>query len=210
MSTGVPIFYPASPIEIRDGTALRLAVLPGLTNVYKARTTPGQDDQLPYACVWYAGERTQPNGDANTGTPSFLHTLTLVVDVMTKAGDDATLDTEIVGLVETARATLMTDPTWISLFEGIEKIDTRYSYPKEASDVVVQAIIEIEVTFRSRWEPVILHDLKTVAVTVERCAATWTCGTCSYSNPASVPGCQSCGAKPTSFAIEFDLDIPPC
>ncbi len=211
MPTGVPIFYPASPIEIRDGTAARLAVLSGLTEVYKARTTPGQDDQLPYACVWYVGERTQPNGDANVGAPSFLHTLTLVVDILAKAGDEASLDTEIVTLVETARATLMTDPTWIALFEGIEKIDTKYAYPKEATDIAVQAMIEIEVTFRSIWEPVVPNDLKTVAVTVERRSASWTCGTCSYGNPNSEPACRACGGKPTSFFTEFELeDTPPC
>lgn len=164
MTVGAPIFYPASPIAIRDGTAARVATVTGLTQVFKARTMPGQDDQLPYAAVWFAGERTTAWGDNNVGAPSFEHTLTLVVDVMAKAGSEAAVDADVVGFVETIRATLLTDPTWVQLFDGIERCDTRYVYPKEATDIVVQAMIEIEVTFRSEWPPVTPNSLITVAV----------------------------------------------
>lgn len=168
MPIGEPVFYPASPIEIRDGTAARLtadATAIGLKNVFKSRTIPTKDDQIPFAAVWHAGERTEPNGDANVGSPSFIHTLTLVIDVVAKAGNETALDTSIVNLVETIRATLLTDPTWVNLFEGIERCDTRYSYPKETNDFLVEAMIEIEVTFRSEWPPYLPNMLKTVTVT---------------------------------------------
>ncbi len=166
MTVGAPIFYPASPIAIRDGTADRLAAVPGLTGVYKARTTPGQDSQLPYAAVWHAGERTSPWGDGNVGEPTFEHNLRLVVDVMAKAGDEHSVDVDIITLVDAIRATLLTDPTWVHLFEGIERCDTRYAYPTQANDIVVQAIIEFEVTFKSAWPPVVPNALKTVAVSL--------------------------------------------
>ena len=208
-ATGCPVFYPAGPIAIRDGTYDRVKTVPGLTNVLKARTAPGQDDMLPYAVVWFAGERTQPNGDANTGAPEFIHTLTLIVDVMVRAGDETTLDTAVVGFVETIRATLMTDSTWIGLFEGIERCDTRYAYPKEAADIVVQAMIEFEVTFRSVWQPYVPNDLDTVAVTVERPRPAWSCRHCGSSNSFGALACTTCSGPapaPTTFFTEFDLE----
>ncbi len=171
--TGVT-FYPAGPIDIRDGTAERLQALPGLTAIFYGRTAPGQDSQLPYALVWNAGERTEPNGEANAGAPSFMHRLTLVVDVLAQAPSgttpetleavEAALDADIVGFAEAIRATLLTDPSWVNLAEGIERCDTRYSYPKEAQAVMAQATIEFELTYRSVFEPVLPNDLHEVEV----------------------------------------------
>ena len=168
MTVGAPVFYPASPIAIRDGTVARLSAVPGLRKVFKARTIPGQDNQLPYAAVWLAGERTSAWGDANVGDPTFVHALTLVIDVMAKAGNEATLDQDIIAFVETIRATLMTDPSWVRLFESIERCDARYAYPKEAQDIVVQGMIEFEVTFRSEWPPVLPQTLSQVGVALPR------------------------------------------
>ena len=213
MTIGTPVFYPSSPIAIRDGTFDRVSTVPGLNKTFKARTMPGQDDLTPYACVWYSGERTEPNGDANVGAPSFKHALSLVIDVITRAGSEGDLDAQIVDLVETIRATLMTDPSWIALFEGIEKIDTRYAYPKEAENFFVQAIVEIEVTFRSEWPPYLPNDLKTVVVTVEPTRPPWTCVYCGTGNAGSAPCCSTCGApapEPTTFVTEIDLDQPSC
>ena len=121
--------------------------------------------QLPYAVVWNGGERTDPWGDANVGAPSFNHRLTLIVDVLASAADETTLDADIVGFVETIRATLLTDATWVNLFEGIERCDTRYAYPKEAQSIRAQGTLEFEVTYRSEWPPVVPNDLLEVAVT---------------------------------------------
>lgn len=190
-------YYPASPIAIRDGTVTRLQALGLFSNVFKARTQPTKDDQLPLACVWHAGERTQPNGDANTGAPSFLHTLTLAVDVMTKAGSEADLDTEILALIEQTRAALMTDLTWVGLFEGIERCDVRFAYPKETNNFFVQAILEIEVTFRSIWQPLTPNDLTEVAVFARPPRAPITCGLCHTPNPGDWSTCSVCqGALP--------------
>ena len=208
MTIGAPVFYPASPIAIRDGTVARVATVPGLTEVFKARTMPGQDSQLPYAIVWNSGERTEPNGDDNTGAVSFVHTLTLVVDVMTRAADEKALDTEIVLLVETIRATLMTDPNWIMLFEGIRRCDTRYSYPKEASDIMVQAMIEFEVTFRSEWPPFLPNDLTAVTTTARPMSGPWTCRYCATSNRGSSPSCSVCrGPRPIAEPILSTIDL---
>ena len=104
-------------------------------------------------------------GDANVGAPSFDHTLVLTIDVVTTADSEDDLDAGIISLVETIKATLLTDGTWVQLFEGIERCDTRYSYPKETTDYFVQATLEIEVTFRSIWEPYLPNELLQVVTT---------------------------------------------
>ena len=204
-------FWPAAPIAIRDGTASRLVATNLFAHVFTARTQPTKDDQLPVACVWHAGERTQADGDPNTGAPGFVHTLTLAIDVLAKAGTEAALDADIVALVEQTRLALLTDSSWIALFEGIDRCDTRYSYPKETNDFLVQALIEIEVTLRSRWAPVTPNDLRSVAVFTPPPGPASLCRFCGAANAPGSPECRRCqgpmppsGREPllTTIAIE--------
>lgn len=161
---GAAIFYPASPVEIRDGTVSRIRAIPFFKNVYGQRTKATKDDQLPIASVYHSGETTTPDGDANVGEPRFIHTLKLVVHLLVAAKDDDTLDGVIVNATEFVRGMLMTDSTWVDLFEGIERCDVRYAYPRETNDTFAQASIEFEVTFRSKWPPVAPNDFRQVVV----------------------------------------------
>lgn len=161
---GDPIFYPASPLAIRDATFARVAAIPGIVKTFKARVLPRQDGDIPYASVWNAGDRTEPNGDANVGSPSFIHHLTVVVDVMVRSATEADAGDLAETLAETVRTTLLTDPSWLAYSEGVERCETRYAYPKDAESILVQAMIEIELMFRSDWPPFLPNDLKTIAV----------------------------------------------
>lgn len=167
MAIGAGEYFPVSPIAIRDGTVTRLQTVPGLKGVFKGRTIPMKDGAMPYACVWHAGDRTDPIGDANVGEPRFMHTLALAIDVVTSAPNEATLDTDIVTLVEAIKATLLTDTSWVELFEGIESFDTRYIYPPETNLFFVQAAVEVKVTFRSSWPPYAPNDFEQVQVTAK-------------------------------------------
>ncbi len=158
MIVGAPTYYPAGPIQIRDGTFDRVKVMTGFANVFKQRVLPTKDDQLPLACVWHGGDRTEPWGDANVGPPSFDHTLAIVVDIMTKAASQNALDAPIVDLVERLRATLLTDPTWVNLFEACSRCDVAYTYPGEGNFFYAKGTVTFELTFRSEWEPVIQTD----------------------------------------------------
>lgn len=195
-------FYPQGPIAIRDGTFARVQAIPGLANVFKARAMPVQDGQMPCAVVWNAGERTGPNGDANTGAPEFIHNLTIVIDILVKAGTEGVLDSDIVLLTETVRATLLSDLTWIEMFEGIERCDTRYSYPKEAADLMAQAMIEFEVTYRSIWQPITPNDLKEVAVFAKPPRPPITCGFCQADNAGDRASCRVCGGPLPQSQLE--------
>ena len=163
MTIGAPTFFPAGPIAIRDGTVSRIQAIPGFIKVYPFRTLPTKDENLPAACVWHAGERTDPWGDDNVGAPSFNHALTLAVDIVTAAPSETSLDASVVPLVEAVRATLLTDPTWVNLSEGVRRCDVRYSYPKETDTFLAVGTIEFEVTFRSTWEPYLPNTLTNVA-----------------------------------------------
>ena len=84
MTIGAPSYYPAGPIDIRDGTIARVKAMTGFANVFGNRVLPTKDSQMPFACVWHAGDRTEPNGDANTGVPSFDHTLLMAVSIVVR------------------------------------------------------------------------------------------------------------------------------
>ncbi len=75
-------------------------------------------------------------------------------------------DGDIVSLVELAKATLMTDPTWLQLFEGIERLDVRYAYPAEAENFQIGALIEFVLTFASTWPPFVPNPLSEFDVTL--------------------------------------------
>ena len=175
MPIGSPTYYPASPVAIRDGTWQRVQTIQAFAgNVFRARLMPTKDMLLPYAMVHLVGERTEPWGDANTAEPSLDHTLTLGVEIVmaspaaNAAGNAATApDADIVALVETVKATLMTDPTWVNLFEGLERANVRYAYPTESTELQVSALIEFDLTFRSSWEPYVPNDLTEIATTVQ-------------------------------------------
>ena len=163
--TGAPVYYPSSPIAIRDGTWQRLQGLsPFGGRVFRYRTIPTKDEQLPCICVFHGGEDGQPRGDSNTAEPKFEHRLTLAVDVLVKAGSEADLDGAIVPMVEAVKVTLLTDPSWVALVEGIERCSTRYAYPGDTNFFFVQATILFEVTFSSDWPSYVPNDLETVAV----------------------------------------------
>ena len=165
MSDAGPIFYPESPETIRDGIFARIqASAVGFKTVYRQRTFPIKDDQMPYAAVWTAKDSTIPNGDGNVGEPSFFHTLTLVVDMVAAGKNDDALDATITAMGEGVRDTLLTDASFKLLFEGIERASLHYAYPKETDFIVAIATLEIEVTFRSEWPPVEENDFTRVAV----------------------------------------------
>jgi hypothetical protein len=169
-------YFPASPIAIRDATYDRLKTIVGLKSVLKAITKPIKDYNLPIACVYNAGERTEPLGDANCGEPRFAHRLHLGIDVICTATSEAGLDNDIIAYVEQIKLTLLSDTSWLEMFEAIERVDVSYAYPKETSDYLVQGMIEIELFFRSSWEPVAPNDFRSVTVQINT-------GTAPYDNP---------------------------
>jgi hypothetical protein len=184
-----PIFYPSTPYEIRDGTIARVkAMTANFKNVYRQRTFPTKDAQMPLAAVWTVRDNASPNGDCNAGSPSFLHSFTLAIDIAAAAANDDALDATITSMAEGVRDTLLTDASWVMLFEGIQRCNLHYSYPKETDFIIAMATIEIEVTFRSDWPPIEANDFTQVAVSTSESGTSPPRRYDGYLTQFSVPG----------------------
>ena len=169
---GVPIWYPQSPIAIRDGTWSRLQSITAFEGrVFKARSMPTKDSELPFVAVFHGGDRTRPYGSNKDGAPTFAHDFTLAVDIIAKGASETDLDSNVLELVEEVQRTLLTDASWIQLFEGINKSDTQIIYPKETNFFIVQAALTFEVTLESMWPPVIPNSFQEMTVSPIRFTA---------------------------------------
>ncbi len=215
---GVPIFWPAGgPTAIRDGAIAVLKATGYFRNVYRQKTTPTKDDQLPAAAVWMVRDDTAPMGDANLGTPSFDHTYTLCIDVLLSAASDDALTATLDDFSLKTRSALLCDSDWRQTFEGIERCSIHPVYPKETNLFFVQAAIEVVVTFRSAWPPYLPNELKTIGVTVVPKPApaakpTWICRFDGHENKPDAPKCSVCAApapQPTTFTAAINLSETP-
>jgi hypothetical protein len=160
------IYYPEGPLAIRDGTHTRLQDIVGVKHVFKTRTLPTKDDQLPIICVAHGGENGRADGDANVGSPHFLNDLKLLITVVDLATSDLALDAGITRKVEEIKQTLFTDSSWLELFEALESFSVTYHFPREAEVVLCEARIELTVTYRSNWPPVALKTLNQIVTTI--------------------------------------------
>ncbi len=210
-TSGVPIFWPSGgPTAIRDGAVAVLEATGYFKKVYRQKTTPTKDDQLPFAAVWVVRDDTEPMGDSNKGTPSFDHTYTLCIDVGMKAANDDALTEVLDDLGLKTRTALLCDNGWRQTFEGIERCSIHPIYPKETTFVFVQAAIEVVVTFRSAWPPYLPNDFRGIDATVQpKAKPTWTCGFCQHENTAAA--CSLCSAPApappqASFASSINVD----
>ena len=190
---GQPIFWPeGGPTAIRDATVSTLQATGYFKNVFRNKTTPTKDDHLPCAAVWLVRDDTEPMGDANLGTPSFDHKLTICVDVLMSAASDDALTAVLDDLALKTRTALMCDNAWRQTFEGIERCSIHPVYPKDTNLIFVQAAIEVVVTFRSAWPPYLPNDLTEINVTVQP-TQRWTCSVCAAENPPASTCCPLCG-----------------
>lgn len=167
MSLAPGIYYPEGPLAIRDGTHGRLQDIAGVKHVFKTRTLPTKDDQLPIICVAHGGENGRADGDANVGSPHFLSDLKLLITVVDLATSDLVLDAGISRKVEEIKQTLFTDTSWLELFEALESFAVSYHFPREAEIVLCEARLELTVTYRSSWPPVALNALEEIETTFQ-------------------------------------------
>jgi hypothetical protein len=163
---GTPEFFPAGPTEIIDGTLARAKAAAGVVNAWKQRPLPVKDEDVPFVLVWHGGDRTEPWGDANVGAPTFDHTLKLIVVVAVTAETPNGLDLLVTATTERVRTALLTDPSWIGLFEACHKADVGYAFPGDGQIPYARGLIEFEVTFRSEWAPADPADFRGMTLTV--------------------------------------------
>ena len=218
---GQPKFYPeGGPTAIRDGAVALLKATGYFKAVFRNKTTPSKDDQLPCARVRIMRDDTEPMGDNNVGTPTFTHTLTLAVIIVVAAASDDALTAALDDLSLKTRTALLCDNDWRQTFEGIEKASIHPNYPNETNGKLVEAPIEIVVTFRSEWPAYLPNTLETIGATVEprRPPPPWLCPLCQHANKLGALACSVCATPapptptpaptPTTFPAQFDLSEP--
>lgn len=210
---GQPQFFPSGgPAAIRDGAVAVLTATGYFKNVFRNKTTPTKDDQLPFAAVWMVRDETSPMGDDNVGTPSFDHTYTLCIDVGITAASDDALTAALDDLSLKTRTALLCDADWRQTFEGVERCSIHPAYPKDTNLIFVQASIEVVVTFRSIWPPYLPNQLNSIGVVTNK-APGWTCSFCQSVNASDGAPCGVCASPAPSAApvslVTTDIELDP-
>lgn len=156
-------------IEIRDATVQRLSRLSRYgspARIRKSFLLPTKDSEVPCALVYFAGSSMTAEGDANAGEPTFVHSLRLVVSSLIKANASEALDGELDEAASEILDTLLSDASWLRLFDGVPQIERSYQLaadePKRLVMAEARTIFTIE--FRTEWPPVVVDDFAAVTI----------------------------------------------
>jgi hypothetical protein len=154
--------------DLVAATATRL-VAAGLVGgrVERDRDRPTQDQELPLAVVHVLEDRLSHDGHSGTGIPAFNHSIKLCVDVFTSGANGAAAKGQLYTAAELIVGTLLSDPTWLGLIDGVEQVALQYMVPEEQSRRSLSAVnVEFVVSHRSRWTPIApaLPDLARVVI----------------------------------------------
>ncbi|BAR57587.1 hypothetical protein ACVIWV_006189 [Bradyrhizobium diazoefficiens] len=119
---------------------------------------------LPLLGVYILRETRGPDGDENAGEIRFIHRLHLGIAGAISNADPGEqlriLEERMAGIDER----LLTNPAFVCMIEGVTAMDRRSQYAQVAETPVAEIQIEMVVTFRTYWEPVVPDDFKTMHV----------------------------------------------
>ncbi|KYK45358.1 hypothetical protein A1D31_34985 [Bradyrhizobium liaoningense] len=119
---------------------------------------------LPLLGVYILRETRAPDGDENAGEIRFIHRLHLGIAGAISNADPG----EQLRILEERMADiddrLLTNPEFVRMIEGVTAMDRRSQYAQVAETPVAEIQIEMVVTFRTYWEPVVPDDFKILHV----------------------------------------------
>lgn len=123
-------------------------------NVDLHRDPPSTDDRLPLANVTYETDRAAADGDPRTGTADFVHTMTLVVDIVDTGATGAALMAKLAAHGEKVMLALIADLSWGGdVLEGVHSVRQLTEKSPEGARIVYRRQIQIDLLYRSQWEP---------------------------------------------------------
>jgi hypothetical protein len=124
-----------------------------------------QPGDLPVLAVHLLREKRVPDGQPNQTTPKFIHDLTLgfsgAVHVETDKQDQINALEEWMATIDDI---LLSDPSFVRMTEGITAMDRVGQYAKVGETTLYEIRIEMNIQFRSYFEPRIHDVLATVDV----------------------------------------------
>jgi len=173
---------------IRNGILDRLKQVPTFQSVRRWATTSAmriqsqlQADQIPFVGVYLVDETMGPDGDANHAEPRFLHTVRLGFSVVIASPDDAVAETNLDACHWTIM-NLLTNERWhkfpaVGLWNGGDPIRIEAVTRGSRKNVfgnrllnndtqVAELQMDLTVTHRTYWPPIIPDTLNTIHVTV--------------------------------------------
>ena len=160
---------PTAAIAIRDAAYARLVAAMGAS--FKAtRKVPIptlQADQVPQLGVFLLQEQYSPQGDFRTGPPRFNVDATYGFSVVDLASAPGVLDGALDGFIDRIETTLLTDPTFLELFEGVSGMKRSYEWFKDGETYYAEARLQMNIGYAAEFLPVTANALQQVAVTSE-------------------------------------------
>lgn len=127
-----------------------------------------QPGDLPILAVHILRERRVPDGQSNQTAPKFIHDLTLgfsgAVHVETDKQDQIH---DLEEWMATLDDILLSDPNFVKMTEGILAMDRVGQYAKVGETTLFEIRVEMNIQFRSYFEPRVPDDLKVIHITTQ-------------------------------------------
>lgn len=124
------------------------------------------DDQLPSLMVMAWREQARADGDGVSGEPHFVHDLSLVFSFKVKANAREATPAPLYKRMRWVLNKLLTSPAWLANIEGVTGYSSSVAIPRDGETWFAQGTIEMQVQFRTRWEPIVPDDYMGTDMTV--------------------------------------------
>lgn len=139
-------------------------------DVEKHRFPPTEDDQLPIATVTWGADQAESRGGARTGIPTFVHTVTLVIELADEANDGPALRAKMSTHGQLICDTLLKNLSWGgAALEGVQAVRQIVDKPVESRFNLARLQVHIDALYASDWAPAgPADDFETISIGVVR------------------------------------------
>jgi hypothetical protein len=149
---------------IRQETVSRLQSLPNIfANVYDSRLPQITRELLPAVRV-YSGATSQ---GLSISIPEFRTTAQLLIQIIAEDTNDPALAERMDRYADIVKARLLSDSTWLTLFERVLSMDTEYDRHVEGEWRTTTATIQFNIQYTEAWEPFVADWLQSVSLKVD-------------------------------------------
>lgn len=141
-----------------------------MKSVRKAPITTVQPEQLPALGIFVLSERDLPDG--NTSIAQFVTHLEIGISWVAMSSDSLILDGTLDQFVAQSKIALLSDATFLQLFEYVEEISREMSYSKEGESYICENRMRLKVSYRTDYPPFAPYDLTLIDIKTKEPAGT--------------------------------------
>jgi hypothetical protein len=123
-----------------------------------------QPDQLPALGVYIVSENSVMDG--NVSIPQFVVRLELMIALTVMASDPVFIDGALDDFAGNVYNILLTDPTFLVMFEYVENVKRGFAFKKEGESYIAEIGVTFAVSYRSRYEPLAPNSLTMVDIKI--------------------------------------------